>query len=71
MKTRAIAKNITTVLSFMVLVIMFVACDNDQGMMHGGGLNGMSNWSGGQILIILIGIGFGFLVGFLVYRNKK
>ncbi len=56
-------------LSFIVLAAVFTACENQQGMMHGGGGStymGNWNWPG-----ILIGLALGFLAGYLVARRRK
>jgi len=69
MNTRRIVKKITTVLYFIGVVAMFVACDNQHGMMNGSGMSmGMDNWNWLQILL---SIGFGFFLGFLVFRKKN
>ena len=55
--------------TFFYSVCAILACDNQQGMMHGGGGStymGNWNWVG-----ILIGLVIGFLIGYLVARSRK
>ena len=69
MKTLRVAASIKTILSFIVFSGILVACDNQQGMMHGGSgsmYTGNWNWVG-----ILIGVAIGFIIGYLVARRKK
>jgi flagellar biosynthesis protein FliR len=69
MKSRRVTTSIKTVLSFIVFAAILVACDNQQGMMHGGGGSTyMGNWSWAGILI---GLAIGFLIGYLVGRRSK
>ena len=69
MKSRRVTTSIKTVLSFIVFAAILVACDNQQGMMHGGGGSmNMGNWSW---VGILIGLAIGFLIGYLVGRRSK
>jgi hypothetical protein len=54
---------------FIAFAAVLVACDTQQGMMHGGGSSmNMGNWNWIQILI---GIIIGFLLGYLVARRRK
>jgi flagellar biosynthesis protein FliR len=69
MKSRKILTSIKTVLSFIAFATVMVACDTEQGMMHGGGQSmNMGNWNWVQILIGMI---IGFLLGYLVARRRK
>ncbi len=69
MKSRRVTTSIKTVLSFIGFAAILVACDNQQGMMHGGGGSTyMGNWSWAGILVGLV---IGFLIGYLVGRRSK
>jgi len=69
MKSGKIVTTIKTVLYFVALTVLIVACDDQTGMMHGnGGSSYMGNWNWIQILI---GIILGFLLGYLFARRKK
>ena len=69
MKSRRIPTTIKAALYFIVFAAIIVACDTQQGMMHGsGGSMDMGNWNWVQILISL---GVGFLLGYLVARRRK
>jgi hypothetical protein len=69
MKSGKIVTTIKTVLCFVALMVIIVACDNQPGMMHGnGGSSYMGNWNWIQILV---GIILGFLLGYLFARRKK
>jgi cytochrome bd-type quinol oxidase subunit 2 len=65
-------KKITTALCFIVFVVIIMACDNGQGMMHGDNSMGMNNLNWTQILI---GLGVVCLIGFIIWvvisRRKK
>jgi hypothetical protein len=61
--------SIKKVLFFIAFATVLVACDTQQGMMHGGGSSmNMGNWNWIQILI---GIILGFLLGYLFARRRK
>jgi hypothetical protein len=61
--------SIKKVLFFIAFAAVLVACDTQQGMMHGGGSSmNMGNWNWIQILI---GIILGFLLGYLFARRRK
>ena len=61
--------SIKKVLFFISFAVVLVACDTQQGMMHGGGSSmNMGNWNWIQILI---GIILGFLLGYLFARRRK
>jgi len=69
MKSRRATTSIKIILSFTLFAVILIACDNQQGMMHGGGGStymGNWNWVG-----ILIGVAVGFLIGYLVARRRK
>jgi uncharacterized membrane protein YdcZ (DUF606 family) len=69
MKSRRITTSIKTILSYSVFVVLLIACENQQGMMHGGGDStymGNWNWIG-----ILIGAVIVFLIGYLIARRRK
>jgi hypothetical protein len=69
MKSRRVTISIKTMLSFILFAAILIACDNQQGMMHGGGGStymGDWNWVG-----ILVGVAIGFLIGYLVARRRK
>ena len=72
MITGKIGKKILTVLYFIAFTIIIVACDNEQGMMHGNNSMGMNNLNWTQILI---GIGVVCLIGFIIWvmvsRRKR
>ena len=69
MKSGRITTAIKTALCFIVFAAITVACDTEQGMMHGsGGSMDMGNWNWVQILISL---GVGFLLGYLVARRRR
>lgn len=69
MKSKRMITSIKKVLVFIAFVVVFAACDTQQGMMNGGGSSmtmGNWNWVG-----ILIGLIIGFLSGYLVARRRK
>jgi uncharacterized membrane protein YdcZ (DUF606 family) len=69
MKSRRITTSIKTILAYTVFVVLLIACENQQGMMHGGGDStymGNWNWIG-----ILIGAVIVFLIGYLIARRRK
>ena len=69
MKSRKILTSIKTLLSFIAFAALMMACDTQQGMMHGGGQSmNMGNWNWVQILIGMI---IGFLLGYLVASRRK
>ena len=64
-----ITATIKTALYFIMLIAIMVACDTQQEMMNEGGRSmNLGNLHWGQILISL---GKGFLLGFLVARRRK
>jgi len=69
MKSQIIIKSIKTGIYLIVFAALIVACDNQQGMMHGGGSSmNMGNWNW---VLILLGIIIVFLLGYLVARRRK
>ncbi len=70
MKSRKVTTSIKTVISFIVFAGMLTACDGQQGMMHGGG-GSFSNMGSWNWVEILIGLAIGFLIGYLVARQRK
>ena len=64
MITGKIEKKIITVLCFIAFALIIVACDNEQGMMHGNNSMGMNNLNWTQILI---GLGVVCLIGFIIW----
>jgi len=69
MKSQRMLTSIKKVLFFIAFAAVLVACDTQQGMMHGGGSSmNMGNWNWIQILI---GIILGFLLGYLFARRRK
>jgi hypothetical protein len=49
--------------SFIAIAFLAMACDADHGMMHGNGFTTMSGWN----WPIIIGIGFGMLLGYVIW----
>ena len=69
MKSQIIIKSIKTGLYLVAFAALIVACDNQQGMMHGsGGSTYMGNWNW---VLILLGVIIVFLLGYLVARRRK
>ena len=69
MKSRRIVTSIKTVLYFILFMAVITACNNEQGMMNGGGGSmNMGNWNW---VLILLGIIIVFLLGYLVVRRRK
>jgi hypothetical protein len=69
MKSQKIPTTIKAALYFIAFAAVIVACDTEQGMMHGGDRSMyMGNWNWIQILISLC---LGFLLGYLVFRRKR
>jgi hypothetical protein len=59
-------------LCFIVLIFITMACDTDQGMMHGNGSPGMSGWNYGPVLIgLVVGALLGFLIWQVISRRKR
>ena len=61
--------SIKSILSFVVFAAILVACDNQQGMMHGDG--GSAYMGNGNWLGILIGLAIGILIGYLIASRRK
>jgi hypothetical protein len=69
MKSQGMLTSIRKVLFFISYAAVLVACDTQQGTMHGGGSSmNMGNWNWIQILI---GIIIGFILGYLFIRRRK
>jgi len=69
MKSQIIIKSIKTGIYLIAFAALIVACDNQQGMMHGGGSSmNMGNWNW---VLILLGIIIVFLLGYLIARRRK
>jgi hypothetical protein len=69
MKSGRIRAIIKKALYFIAFAAIIVACDTEQGMMHGGGRSmDIGNWNW---LPILISLGIGFLLGYLVARRRR
>ena len=70
--TRGILRCITTPFSFLVFMLTMVACDTQEGRMHGNNPMGMNNWNSTQTLIIIgIVCVVGFILWFAISRSKK
>ena len=69
MKTERIRATVKTALYFIAFSALIVACDTEQGMMHGDGRSmDMGNWNWVPILISLV---IGFLLGYLVASRRR
>lgn len=68
MNTLKIRTLIAMTLYFIMFMGITVACGTNQGMMDGNGYATMNSWNWLQILVSL---GIGFFIGFLVFRRKK
>ena len=69
MKSQIIIKSIKTGLYLIAFAAVIVACDNQQGMIHGNcGSTYMGNWNW---VLILLGIIIVFLLGYLVARRRR
>jgi hypothetical protein len=64
MNISRIAKIIPSAFFFAGLAILMAACNDNQGMMHGGSnmSTGLANWNWVQIIVCL---GVGFVLGYL------
>jgi len=68
---RITAMTLTTAIFVIMIVILMVACDNEQGMMHGSVSMGREYLNWGQILFSAgIGLILGFIIGMVVSRRK-
>jgi len=72
MKSGKITTTIKAALYLITFAAIIAACDTEQGMMNGGGRSmNMGNWNWVPILISLgLGLLIGFLLGYLVARRK-
>jgi LPXTG-motif cell wall-anchored protein len=69
MKSQRIPTTIKATFYFIAFMAIIVACESEQGMMHGGsGSMNMGNWNW---VLILLGIIIVFLLGYLVARRRK
>lgn len=69
MKSERITTALRTALYFIAFAVITVACDTEQGMMHGGSRSmNMDNWNW---VLILIGIIILFLLGYLFARRRR
>jgi LPXTG-motif cell wall-anchored protein len=69
MKSQRMVTSIRKVLFFIAFAAVLVACDTQQGMMHGGGSSmDMGNWNW---VLILLGIIIVLLLGYLVARRRR
>lgn len=69
MKSVRIITKFKAVLHFIVFAVIMTACDTGQRMMHVDGRSlemGTWNW-----LQILISLGIGFLIGYIVARKRS
>jgi hypothetical protein len=69
MKLLKITTSFKRVLYFIAFSVTSMACNTQNGMMHGGGSSmNMGNWNWVGILIGLI---IGFLIGYLVASRRR
>ena len=68
MNPERIRKLIAATICFIMFTATIVSCETNRGMMQGNGSVNMNNWNWGQILI---GLGIGFLLCFLIIRKKR
>ncbi|NVO18840.1 MAG: LapA family protein [Bacteroidetes bacterium] len=59
---RGIINTVSTIILFIVIILVIVDCDTDRGTMLGGMSFSMTGWQWPQILISM---GVGFLLGYL------
>ena len=72
MSTRIVAKTIKASFNIMALIVLLVACDTGNGMMHGNNPMGMNNLNWTQILISLVVICLiGLIIWVVISRRKK
>ena len=64
MSTNKIVKSTVASFNIMTLIVLLVACDNENGMMHGNNSMGMNNLNWTQILI---GLGVVCLIAFIIW----
>ena len=69
MKSLSILTKIKVAFYFIAFMAIIVACDSEQGMMHGG--NGSMNMGNWNWVLILLGLIIVFLLGYLVARRRK
>ena len=68
MNTKKMVKAITRAFYSILFILLISGCDTNGGMMHGYGSTSMYHWNWGSVIIAL---GVGFFIGFLVFRKKK
>lgn len=69
---RKITTSIIAAFFFTALLISNVACDTQQGMMHGNNSMGMNNWNSTQTLtIIVIVCVIGLILWFAISRRRR
>ena len=69
MKLLKIKTSVKRILYFIVFAVTIMACNTQNGMMHGGGGSmNMGNWNW---VLILLGIIIVFLLGYLVARRRR
>jgi LPXTG-motif cell wall-anchored protein len=69
MKSPRILTTIKVAFYLIAFMAIIVACDSEQGMMHGGrGSMNSGNWNW---ILILLGLIILFLLGYLVARRRK
>ena len=69
MKLLKITTSFKKALYFIAFSVTSIACNTQNGMMHGGGGSmNMGNWNW---VLILLGIIIVFLLGYLVARRRK
>jgi len=69
---RKIITSIIAAFFFTALLISNVACDTQQGMMHGNNSMGMNNWNSTQTFTVLGIVGLvGLILWFAISRRKK
>ncbi len=68
MNTEKVKTLIIMALYSIMFIVISASCDSNQGMMQGNGTTTMNGWNWSQLLI---GVGIGILIGFLIFRKKK
>lgn len=69
MKSLRILTTIKAALNFIALMAIIVACDSEQGMVHGG--SGSMNTGNWNWVLILLGLIILFLLGYLIAKRRK
>jgi hypothetical protein len=68
MSPEKIRKIIIASIYITMFTAIIVSCETNRGMMQGNGSVNMNSWNWGQILI---GLGIGFLLCYLIIRKKR